>query len=240
MRWRRPRVPLARVPSRRRVRPRPEPRIGRAVGGENGCQSTIEAREARRSSRREPVPLEIMLDRRLVAGLREVLRGVVRLLPSQCRARVSSSTSSTRRRALGAVQAHEPYARLAGTIALERGRGLAWWAGSTGSRVIRENSAQILVRSSCPSSTKTSFSRCGVPILGRDDAWMGVISAHTSAARVHAAGGGFLVSSASLVAGATRRAPVRRDAGQGERARAGDRARGGDRRSEMLDELLPP
>lgn len=101
--------------------------------------------------------------------------------------------------------ASEPYAEFAGTIALERGEGLAWWAVEHREPAfIRENLIADPRTKFVPELDEEKFqSLLCVPILGRDGAVMGVISAHTEAPREFTQPEvDFLVSSASLVAGA--------------------------------------
>jgi len=101
--------------------------------------------------------------------------------------------------------ASEPYAHLAGAIALERGEGLAWWAADRREPAfIRENALVDPRTKYVPELDEDKFqSLLCVPIVGRDEAVMGVISAHTQAPREFTQPEvEFLVASASLVAGA--------------------------------------
>jgi GAF domain-containing protein len=101
--------------------------------------------------------------------------------------------------------ASEPYAQLVAKIALDRGEGLAWWAADRREPAfIREKLLDDPRTKYVPELDEDKFqSLLCVPILGRDDAVIGVISAHSEAPREFTQPEvDFLVSSASLVAGA--------------------------------------
>ena len=135
-----------------------------------------------------------------------MLRGVVRLLSEASAVRacfIYLLDPAGERLVMQA--ASEPYAHLAGTIALDRGEGLAWWAA--------ERREPAFIRENAIADPRTKYvaeldedrfqSLLCVPILGRDEAVIGVISAHTEAPREFTQPEvEFLVSSASLVAGA--------------------------------------
>jgi GAF domain-containing protein len=100
--------------------------------------------------------------------------------------------------------ASDPYAHLTGRIALERGEGLAWWVAERREPAfIRDNALADPRVKYIPELEEEKFqSLCSVPIIGRADV-IGVISANTEAPRefTHEEVQ-FLISSASLVAGA--------------------------------------
>ena len=135
-----------------------------------------------------------------------MLGGVVRLLSEASAVHacfVYLLDSAAERLVLQA--ASEPYAHLTGTIALERGEGLAWWATEHREPAfIREHATADPRTKYVPELEEDRFqSLLCVPILGRDEAVIGVISAHTEAPREFTQPEvEFLVSSASLVAGA--------------------------------------
>jgi len=101
--------------------------------------------------------------------------------------------------------ASEPYAHLVGQIALERGEGLAWWAAEHREPAfIRENLLADPRVKYVPELEEEKFqSLISVPILSKEGSSIGVISLHTEAPREFSEEEvEFLVSSASLVAGA--------------------------------------
>jgi len=138
--------------------------------------------------------------------LDEVLGGVVRLLSEASAVHatfVYLVDGSGDRLVLAA--ADEPYARHVGKIVMERPEGLAWWAA--------EHREPAFIRDNLLTDPRTKYfseleeerfqSLLCVPILARDGSVIGVISAHTEAPREFTeAEVAFLVSSASLVAGA--------------------------------------
>src|SRR3954468_16417948 len=81
--------------------------------------------------------------------------------------------------------ASEPYAHLAGGIALERGEGLAWWAAEHREPAfLRENAlADPRVKYVQELEEERFQSLISVPILSRDGEAIGVISLHTEAPR---------------------------------------------------------
>ena len=139
--------------------------------------------------------------------------------------------------------ASEPYTHLAGTIALERGQGLAWWAAERREPAfIRENAIADPRTKYVPELDEDRFqSLLCVPILGRDEVVIGVITAHTEAPREFTQPEvEFLVSSASLVAGAIENARLYEEM----RTRVSELEQVTElaeaiAHSETLDELLP-
>jgi GAF domain-containing protein len=138
--------------------------------------------------------------------LDEVLRAVVRLLSDASAVHacfvylVDDSGDRLVLRAAGS-----PYDHLIGRITLERGEGLAWWAAERREPAfIRENLLDDPRTKYVPELEEERFqSLVSVPILSRGGDLIGVISAHTEAPREFTPGEvEFLVSSASLVAGA--------------------------------------
>ncbi len=124
--------------------------------------------------------------------------------------------------------ASEPYAGLVGRIELAEGEGLAWWSVEHREPAfIREHALDDPRVKYVPELEEERFqSLVSVPILGRDGDAIGVISLHTEAPReFDEAEADFLVSSASLVAGAI------------ENARLYDEARRRVRELEQLTEL---
>jgi GAF domain-containing protein len=137
--------------------------------------------------------------------LDEVLRAVVRLLSeaSAVHACFVYLVEDDERLVLRA--AGEPYEQLIGEIALERGEGLAWWAAERREPAfIREHLLDDPRTKYVPELEEERFqSLLCVPIAARDGDVIGVISAHTEAPREFTqAEVDFLVTSASLVAGA--------------------------------------
>jgi GAF domain-containing protein len=101
--------------------------------------------------------------------------------------------------------AGSPYHELVGRIVLERGEGLAWWAAEHREPAfIPENLLEDDRTKYIPELEEERFqSLVCVPIVGRDGSVIGVVSAHTEAPReFEQEDVDFLVSSASLVAGA--------------------------------------
>jgi GAF domain-containing protein len=99
----------------------------------------------------------------------------------------------------------EPYEDLIGTIALERPKGLAWWAAERNEPAfIPENLLDDPRVEYVPELDEEHFqSLLSVPIAAHDGTVIGVISAHTEAPRAFTQDEvDFVVSSASLVAGA--------------------------------------
>jgi GAF domain-containing protein len=176
--------------------------------------------------------------------LEEVLGAVVRLLSEASAVHacfVYILEDAGQRLVLRA--ASEPYAALVGDIVLERGEGLAWWALEHGEPAfIRENALADPRVKYVPELEEERFqSLVAVPVLGKDGARIGSILLHTEAPREFSEEeADFLVSSASLVAGAIENARL-----YAETAR---RVRELEQlielaevvaRAETLDELLP-
>jgi GAF domain-containing protein len=113
--------------------------------------------------------------------------------------------------------ASAPYSDLVGGIVLERGEGLAWWVAERGEPAfIRDHALDDPRVKYVPELEEEKFqSLISVPILGRDGAAIGVITLHTEAPREFTEHDvEFLVSSASLVAGAIENARLYEEARQ--------------------------
>jgi GAF domain-containing protein len=139
--------------------------------------------------------------------------------------------------------ASEPYGHLVGEIALERGEGLAWWAADRREPAfIRENALADPRTTYVAELEEEQFqSLISVPILARDGEAIGVISLHTEAPREFTEDEvDFLVSSASLVAGAIENARLYADMRRRVQELEG-LTRLGDTivRAEAVDELAP-
>jgi GAF domain-containing protein len=139
--------------------------------------------------------------------------------------------------------ASEPYAEFVGEIALERGEGLAWWAlEHREPAFILENALADPRVKYVPELEEEKFqSLVAVPVLGKDGGPIGSILLHTEAPREFTdEEAEFLVSSASLVAGAIENARLfeetRRRVGELEQLTELAEAVA---RAETLDELLP-
>jgi GAF domain-containing protein len=101
--------------------------------------------------------------------------------------------------------ASEPYGGLVGRIALERGEGLAWWVLDRAEPAfIRERALDDPRMKYVPELEEERFqSIVAIPLFTRDRSPSGVVLLHTEAPREFTdEEAGFLVSSASLVAGA--------------------------------------
>jgi GAF domain-containing protein len=136
--------------------------------------------------------------------LEEVLAAVVRLL-SEAGAVHACFVYLMEGDRLVLRAASAPYAELVGTIALERGEGLAWWvAEQREPAFIRDNALEDPRVKYVPELEEERFqSLVSVPVSARDGEVIGVITLHTEAPREFAEGEvEFLVSSASLVASA--------------------------------------
>jgi sugar diacid utilization regulator len=138
--------------------------------------------------------------------LEDVLRAVVRMLSEASTAHacfvylVSDDGSQLELKAASA-----PYGHLVGKIALARGEGLAWWVAERKEPAfIREKALDDPRVKYVPELEEERFqSLVSVPILGRARNVIGAITLHTEAPREFADDEvEFLVSSASLVAGA--------------------------------------
>jgi GAF domain-containing protein len=100
--------------------------------------------------------------------------------------------------------ASAPYTELVGRIVLERGEGLAWWAAERNEPAFTQNAVTDPRNKFVPELEEEKFqSLLSVPIVGKKGTVIGVITLHTEAPREFTdAEVEFLVSSASLVAGA--------------------------------------
>ncbi len=176
--------------------------------------------------------------------LDEVLDAVVRLLSEASAVHacfVYLVDDEGRRLVLKA--ASEPYTHLVDRIALDRGEGLAWWALERREPAfIREGALADPRFKYVPELGEEKFqSLVTVPIVAKDAGAIGAITLHTEAPREFTPGEvDFLVSSASLVAGAIENARLyaetRRRIGELEHLiRLGETIA----RSETLDELVP-
>src|SRR5918992_1250794 len=138
--------------------------------------------------------------------------------------------------------ASDPYRHLVGQIRLERGEGLAWWAAERREPAfIRDNALGDPRTKYVPELEEERFqSLLAVPIVGRSGEVIGVITAHTEAPREFSDDEvDFLVTSASLVAGAIENARLYEEA----RLRVSELEQLSDlaeaiARAEALDELL--
>jgi GAF domain-containing protein len=174
--------------------------------------------------------------------LEEVLAAVVRLL-SDASAVHACFVYLVEGGRLVLRAASPPYAELAGEIALERGEGLAWWvADKKEPAFIRDDALADPRVKYVPELEEEKFqSLVSVPILARDGEAIGVITLHTEAPREFTeAEVEFLVSSASLVAGAIENARLyegmRRRVGELEQLTALGEAVAA---AQTLDDLLP-
>jgi GAF domain-containing protein len=138
--------------------------------------------------------------------------------------------------------ASDPYSELVDQIVLERGEGIAWWAAEHGEPTFTQNAVDDPRNKYVPELEEERFqSLLSVPIVGRDGGVIGVISLHTEAPREFTESEvDFLVSSASLVAGAIENArlyaEMRHRVGELEHlAELGETLA----RAQNLDELLP-
>jgi GAF domain-containing protein len=138
--------------------------------------------------------------------LTEVLRAVVRLMSDAsgvhaCFAYLLDDDGDR----LVLRAASPPYERQAGKVVMERGEGLAWWAAERGEPAfIRENALADPRTKYFPELEEEKFqSLLALPVIGRAGDVIGVITAHTEAPREFSDDEvDFLVTSASLVAGA--------------------------------------
>jgi sugar diacid utilization regulator len=148
--------------------------------------------------------------------LSEVLRAVVRLTSEAsgvhaCFAYVVSDDGER----LELRAASPPYERQAGKVVLDRGEGLAWWAAEHAEPAfIRDNALADPRVKYVPELEEEKFqSLLAVPVVGRSGDVIGVVTAHTEAPREFSdAEVDFLVTSASLVAGAIENARLYEDA----------------------------
>jgi GAF domain-containing protein len=138
--------------------------------------------------------------------LKEVLRSVVRLMSDAssvhaCFAYLVEDDGAR----LVLRAASPPYERQVGKVALERGEGLAWWAVEQGEAAfIRENALADPRVKYVPELQEEHFqSLVAIPVVARSGDVIGVITAHSVAPREFSDDEvDFLVTSASLVAGA--------------------------------------
>ena len=148
--------------------------------------------------------------------LTEVLRAVVRLMSEgggvhACFVYLLSDDGER----LELRAASSPYERQAGKVVMERGEGLAWWAAERGEAAfIRENALADPRTKYFPQLEEERFqSLLAVPVVGRAGDVIGVITAHTEAPREFSEDEvDFLVTSASLVAGAIENASLYEEA----------------------------
>jgi GAF domain-containing protein len=148
--------------------------------------------------------------------LTEVLRAVVRLLTDAsgvhaCFAYLLDESGDR----LVLRAASPPYERQAGKVVMERGEGLAWWAAERGEPAfIRENALADPRTKYFPELEEERFqSLLALPVIGRSGDVIGVITAHTEAPREFSDDEvDFLVTSASLVAGAIENARLYEEA----------------------------
>ena len=111
--------------------------------------------------------------------------------------------------------ASPPYEKQAGKVVMERGEGLAWWAAERGEPAfIRENALADPRTKYFPELEEERFqSLLAVPVVGRSGDVIGVITAHSEAPREFSDDEvDFLVTSASLVAGAIENARLYEEA----------------------------
>jgi GAF domain-containing protein len=138
--------------------------------------------------------------------LEEVLGAVVRLLSDASGVHACFVyLLDGKRDALVLSAASEPYTHLVGKIKLERGEGLAWWAAERKEPAfIRDDALEDPRNKFVPELDEERFqSLVSVPIFARGGSVIGVITLHTEAPREFTKEEvEFLVSSASLVAGA--------------------------------------
>jgi GAF domain-containing protein len=145
-------------------------------------------------------------------NLEEVLDGVVRLLSDASAVHacfVYLLEPGQKRLVLRAASA--PYAHLAGQIELKRGEGLAWWAlNRREAAFIRDSALDDPRVKYVPELEEERFqSLVAVPLLGKRGDPIGAITLDTEAPREFTdAEAEFLVSSASLVAGAIENAQL--------------------------------
>ncbi|CAN5278029.1 hypothetical protein BH09ACT13_BH09ACT13_06030 [soil metagenome] len=148
--------------------------------------------------------------------LTEVLKAVVRLMSEAsgvhaCFAYVVSEDGER----LVLRAASPPYARQAGKVVLERGEGLAWWAAERGEPAfIRDNAlADPRTKYFAELEEEKFQSLLALPVIGRSGEAIGVITAHTEAPREFSDDEvDFLLTSASLVAGAIENARLYEEA----------------------------
>jgi sugar diacid utilization regulator/putative methionine-R-sulfoxide reductase with GAF domain len=113
--------------------------------------------------------------------------------------------------------ASRPYAHLVGSIVLERGEGLAWWAAERGEPAfVRDELLSDPRTKYVPELEEERFqSLICVPILAKDGSPVGVVSMHSEAPREFSEDEvEFLVSTSTLLGGAVETARLYRDMGR--------------------------
>ncbi len=148
--------------------------------------------------------------------LTEVLRSVVRLMSEAsgvhaCFAYLVDESGDR----LVLRAATPPYERQVGKVVLDRGEGLAWWAAERGEPAFIRDDALADPRTKYfPELEEERFqSLLAVPVVARSGDLIGVITAHTEAPHEFSDDeADFLVTSASLVAGAIENARLYEDA----------------------------
>src|SRR5439155_13888850 len=111
--------------------------------------------------------------------------------------------------------ASPPYERQVGEVTLEQGEGLAWWAAERREPAfIRDNALDDPRTKYVPEFEEEKFqSLLAIPVVGRSDDVIGVITAHSAAPRdLSDDEVEFLVTSASLVASAIENARLYEEA----------------------------
>ena len=148
--------------------------------------------------------------------LNEVLRAVVKLMSDAsgvhaCFAYLVEEEGER----LVLRAASPPYGKQAGKVVMKRGEGLAWWAAERGEPAfIRENALADPRTKYFPELEEEKFqSLLALPVIGRSNEVIGVITAHTEAPREFSDDEvDFLVTSASLVASAIENARMYEEA----------------------------
>src|SRR5687767_11106557 len=147
--------------------------------------------------------------------LTEVLRAVVRLMSDASGVHACFAYVLEDGERLVLRAASPPYERQAGKVVMERGEGLAWWAAERGEPAFIRDDALADPRTKYfPELEEEKFqSLLAVPLMGRAGEVIGVITAHTEAPREFSDDEvDFLVTSASLVAGAIENARLYEEA----------------------------
>ncbi len=150
-------------------------------------------------------------------NLEDVLDGVVRLLSDASAVHACFVYLLERDQRLVLRAASDPYAALAGQVVLKRGEGLAWWALDRGEAAfIREHALDDPRVKYVPELEEERFqSLVAIPVLGKRGDPIGAFTLHTVAPREFTdAEVEFLVTSASLVAGAIENARLYDDSRQ--------------------------
>src|SRR3990172_5171456 len=148
--------------------------------------------------------------------LKEVLRSVVRLMSEASGVHACFAYLIEDDGALLVLRAASPpYERQVGKVAFERGESLAWWAAENGEPAFIRDKALADPRTKyVPELEEEKFqSLLAVPVVSRSGDVIGVITAHTEAPREFSDDEvDFLVTSASLVAGAIENARLYEEA----------------------------